>query len=212
MNKYGKNERTKNLVIMSVFTSIIIIQTLVPFLGFIPLGVMNATIIHITVIIGAIMLGPKYGAGLGLVFGLCSMWKNTFMPNPTSFVFSPFTLGINGYSGGYRSLIVCLLPRVLIGVSAYYVYSFFQKLNKRYLGLLMAGVVGSMVNTILVMSGIYLLFAEQYALATNKAVESLIFFIIGIIGMQGVPEAIVSSLITFAVAGSLLKYKKSLET
>lgn len=210
MNKQVKNERTRNLVIMSVFTSIIIIQTLIPFLGFIPLGVMNATIIHITVIVGAILLGPRYGAGLGLVFGLCSMWKNTFMPNPTSFVFSPFTLGINGYSGGYRSLIVCLVPRILVGVSAYYVYAFFKKMNKQYMGLFMAGIAGSMVNTILVMSGIYILFAEQYALATNKAVESLIIFIIGIIGMQGVPEAVVSALITFAVAGSLLRYKKSL--
>lgn len=210
MNKQVKNERTRNLVIMSVFTSIIIIQTLIPFLGFIPLGIMNATIIHITVIVGAILLGPRYGAGLGLVFGLCSMWKNTFMPNPTSFVFSPFTLGINGYSGGYRSLIVCLVPRILVGVSAYYVYAFFKKMNKQYMGLFMAGIAGSMVNTILVMSGIYILFAEQYALATNKAVESLIIFIIGIIGMQGVPEAVVSALITFAVAGSLLRYKKSL--
>ena len=68
---------TRKIVLMSVFTAIIIIQTVVPFLGFIPVGVMNATIIHITVIIGAIMLGPYYGAGLGLVFALASMWKNT---------------------------------------------------------------------------------------------------------------------------------------
>ena len=33
---------------------------------------MNATIIHVPVIIGAIILGPKYGAYLGLVFGAVS--------------------------------------------------------------------------------------------------------------------------------------------
>ena len=43
--------------------------------GYIPLGFMNATIIHVPVIIGAIILGPKYGGFLGLVFGITSLWK-----------------------------------------------------------------------------------------------------------------------------------------
>ena len=73
----------------AVIAAIIVIMAFVPFLGYIPLGFMNAATLHIPVIIGAILLGPKYGAFLGLTFGLTSLWKNTFMPNPTSFVFSP---------------------------------------------------------------------------------------------------------------------------
>ena len=70
--------------------AIIIIMAFTPF-GYIPLGFMNATIIHVPVIIGAIILGPKYGGFLGLVFGLTShVEKITYMPNATSFVFSPF--------------------------------------------------------------------------------------------------------------------------
>lgn len=210
MNKNIKDKKVKDLVIMSVFTSIIILQTLIPFLGFIPFGAMNATIIHITVIIGSIILGAKYGAGLGLIFGLCSMWKNTFMPNPTSFVFSPFTVSIDGYTGGFRSVIVCLFPRILIGITAYYVYNIFKKSNKETIGLFVAGIAGSLVNTILVMGSIYFLFGEQYALAAGKTMEGLVYFIIGIIAAQGVLEATVSSIITFAVTRALIKYKKSL--
>ncbi len=40
-------------------------------------------------IIGAIIWTEIWGIP-GLTFGLTSLWKNTFMPNPTSFVFSPF--------------------------------------------------------------------------------------------------------------------------
>ena len=58
-----------------IFTAIIIAMSVVPFLGYIPLGFMNATIIHVPVIIGAIILGPKYGAYLGLVFGVTSLVK-----------------------------------------------------------------------------------------------------------------------------------------
>ena len=86
----NRSKKTTNMVLAGVMTALIIAMSSVPFLGYIPLGVINATIIHIPVIIGAILLGPKYGAFLGLVFGMTSMVKNTFSPNLTSFVFSPF--------------------------------------------------------------------------------------------------------------------------
>ena len=57
--------KTRNLVLAAVFMAIIIIMAFTPF-GYIPLGFMNATIIHVPVIIGAIILGPKYGGFLGL--------------------------------------------------------------------------------------------------------------------------------------------------
>ena len=44
---------------MSVFIAIIVIQAVIPFLGFIPIGAMNASLIQVTVAIGAILLGPK---------------------------------------------------------------------------------------------------------------------------------------------------------
>ena len=66
--------KTRNLVLAAVFMAIIIIMAFTPF-GYIPLGFMNATIIHVPVIIGAIILGPKYGGFLGLVFGITSLWK-----------------------------------------------------------------------------------------------------------------------------------------
>lgn len=43
--------KTRHIALLMVFVAIIIIQTVVPFLGFIPLGVINATIIHITVLL-----------------------------------------------------------------------------------------------------------------------------------------------------------------
>ena len=56
--------KTRSLVLAAVFIAIIVIMAFTPF-GYIPLGFMNATIIHIPVIIGAIILGPKYGGFLG---------------------------------------------------------------------------------------------------------------------------------------------------
>ena len=82
--------KTKDMVTTAMFVAIILAMSFVPYLGYIPLGFMNATIIHVPVIIGAILLGPARGAFLGGIFGLTSMINNTFNPNLTSFVFSPF--------------------------------------------------------------------------------------------------------------------------
>jgi len=125
--------------------------------------------------------------------------------------FSPF-ISVGGFSGGYKSIIVCFVPRILIGLSAYHVYAFFKKMNREKTGLVVAGAVGSMVNTILVMSFIYLLFRNEYtgSMKTPIPVEDFPVYIAGIIGPQGVREAFVSSILTFAVSNALIRYKNSM--
>ena len=59
-------KKVLDMSLAGIFTAVIIAMSVVPFLGYIPLGFMNATIIHVPVIIGALLLGPKYGAYLGL--------------------------------------------------------------------------------------------------------------------------------------------------
>lgn len=203
-----KTAKTKELVLMAMFTAIIIAMAFVPYFGYIPLGFMNATIIHIPVIIGAIVLGPKKGAFLGGVFGLTSMINNTFNPNLTSFVFSPF-YSVGDVHGNFASIIVCMVPRILIGVVAYYVYKGMLKLFAKFkaksiAALAVAGVAGSLTNTLLVMNGIYFLFGSSYAAAKGIAFEALYGVILGIIGTQGVPEAIVAAVLVMGIGKALL--------
>ena len=108
-------KKVLDMSLAGIFTAVIIAMSVVPFLGYIPLGFMNATIIHVPVIIGALLLGPKYGAYLGLVFGITSLVRATLTPTVTSFVFSPFVT-IGGYSGNMLSVVISIVPRVLIGV------------------------------------------------------------------------------------------------
>ena len=195
-----------NIAIVSLFGAIIIVMALVPFLGYIPLGFMNATLLHVPVIIASIVLGPKYGAILGFVFGATSLVQNTVSPNLTSFVFSPFYA-----QGNWLSLIICFIPRILVGIVPYYVYQFFAKHIKKkgeVVSLALAGIAGSLTNTILVMGGIYLFFGKEYAAAKNLPVESLFGVIMGIVGLNGVPEAIVAAILTCAIAKALLVYKR----
>ncbi len=123
-----RNNKTLGLVLTSLFTAIIIIMAFTP-LGYIPLVVINATIIHIPVILGSLFCGPKQGAFLGFVFGLTSFIKNTIMPSTASaFVFSPvLASSVVGVSGVFRSAFICFVPRILVGVVPYFVYILIKK-------------------------------------------------------------------------------------
>ena len=157
-----KNSRQFDTVFTGILCGLIIIMSFVPFLGFIPLGFMNATIIQIPVIIGAVMLGPKRGAFLGLLFGLTSLWKNTTAPNLTSFVFSPFVpipmLAEQEplFIRILKCAFICLFSRVMIGLSAWAVHWFFKHKTKiaPSAANMICGAAGSLTNTILVMGGI----------------------------------------------------------
>ena len=206
------NDRTLGLVQLSLMSALILIMAFIPFLGYIPLGFTRATIIHIPVIIGSILLGPKKGAFLGLLFGLTSLLNNTFNPTVTSFVFTPF-YSVGDTSGNALSLVICFLPRILVGIVPYYVYKGICKLLKQKKGaeavsLSAAGLAGSLVNTLLVMNFIYFFFGQSYAAAQDVPIETLYGVIMGVIGINGVPEAIVAAILTTAIGGALLRSRK----
>ena len=75
------NRKTLSMVMTGLFMAIVIIMAFVPNLGFINLVVIKATLIHVPVIIGSIVLGPKKGAILGATFGITSIINNTFSPS-----------------------------------------------------------------------------------------------------------------------------------
>ncbi|MFQ9695448.1 MAG: ECF transporter S component [Zhenhengia sp.] len=193
-----KSKNTKFITLMGVLLAIEIIMAFTP-LGFVPLGFTKATTIHIPVVIGAIFLGPLAGTILGGAFGILSIIINTVSPALTSFVFSPF-ITIGGAQGNIWSLVIALVPRMLIGIVAYYSYKWVSKIDKtKVIAYATAGVVGSLTNTVLVMSGIYIFFGQQYAAAKEVTFEALFGVIMGIIGVNGIPEAIVAAIIVALV-------------
>lgn len=201
-----KNMKTNDLVKLSFFVAIIILLAATPFLGYIPLGFTRATIIHIPVIIGSILLGPFYGAFLGFVFGLTSLINNTVNPTVTSFVFTPFySLGTS--SGNFWSLVICFVPRILVGIVPHYLYKGMKKIkNNDVLALSIAGVGGSLTNTLLVMNFIYLFFGQSYAAAKNVPMTTLYGVILSVIAINGIPEAIVAGILTTAICKALFRY------
>ncbi len=208
-----KNVSTKTVVMVQVafFAALIVIMANTP-LGYIPLGFMNATLIHIPVILGAVLMGPKQGAFLGFVFGLTSFIRNIMVPNLTSFVFNPF-YQVGEIRGGFGSVIICFVPRILIGVIPYFVYKVIyhfikNKKSGQYISLGLAGIAGSLTNTILVMTLIVVFFKDSYSQTMGYAANAIYGAVGAIIVTNGIPEAIIAAVIVAFVGKVLMRFWK----
>jgi uncharacterized membrane protein len=189
-----KKVNVKKMTVIGVLSAISIMLSMTP-LGFIPIGPTNATIMHIPVIIGAIIEGPVVGMAIGFIFGTTSLLRALTMPTVTSFIF------VNP--------IVSILPRVLIGLIAYYVYQLVMKLTKNvFISGWITGMVGSLVNTIGVLSMVYVLYGARFAEALGKNASAAKTLIFTIVTTNGIPEAIVGGFVVSAVAVILKKSKK----
>lgn len=197
-----RSKKTKNLTFMAMFLAIEIILVVTP-LGYIPLGPLNATTMHIPVIIAGITLGKKAGAQLGLVFGLTSLIRATMQPTITSFCFSPFVT-VGNISGDWRSVIIALVPRILLGYLAGVIFEFLaKKFNNENIAAIISALAGAITNTVLVLGGIYFFFGSAYADAINVAYSSLFTILLGVVTTNGIIEAIIGAFIALTAYKAL---------
>ena len=185
----------RRMTVIGVLSAISIMMSMLPFIGYIPIGPMKATIMHVPVIIGAVIEGPLVGATIGLRFGLTSLWNAITQP----VLLSPL----------FINPLVSVLPRILIGIVAYYVYQGVYKITKKvYASGFIAGIVGSLANTAGVLGMIYILYADKYLALMEQQGANAAKLLFGIVLSSGIPEALVAGLIVSAVSVALIRKGK----
>ena len=175
-------------------------------IGLIPLPLINATTLHIPVIVGAVLLGPLAGAILGGVFGLCSMWTATMSPTLLSFAFSPVLAAeAGGAAGAVKAVWIALGCRILIGVVSGWLWTALKRLKiSDYAALPVVGVAGALTNTGLVMGSIFFLLRPEFAEAKNVGMEMVLGLVMTVVATSGVAEAIAAAVLATAACKALL--------
>lgn len=207
--------RLLKFILIAMFVAIELAIGLIPNVGYIRINpAMAITIMHIPVILAGVLFGWKSGAVIGFFFGLTSLINATFlMPSPIeSPLYSPFYQG-GVFSGNGWSLVICFVPRILVGIVAALAYRGFDRISRmpKIASLAVAGVLASLTNTVLVLGGVFLFFREPYAAANNISVTALWNIIMGIISLNGLIEAGVAGLLTALVGRALLQVTKKLK-
>lgn len=186
-------KRTKYLVLLTMLCSIQVLLMFTP-LGFIPIGPMMATTMHIPVILSGILLGVKGGAITGLFFGMGSVIIATINPTIFSFVFTPF-YSLGDYQGNFMSLVIAIVPRVLLGVISALIYSWFKNRSRSAIGSGATALSCTVLHTIAVLGMVYIFFGPSYAAAAGVEHSALFGVLLGAVLTNGVLEAIVATVV-----------------
>ena len=168
-------DRTRKIVITGVLGAISAFLGFTHW-GFIPwLSGASLTIMHVPVVIGAILEGPIVGAVIGLIFGLFSMLQAAIAPSGPTDVW-------------FTNPILAVLPRLFIGPVAWLVWMGLKRWPVP--GLIVAGLAGSITNTVLV-------------LGTIGLMGLLPWVALGpIVVANGIPEAILCAILVLVIVSA----------
>lgn len=155
--------KIKSITIIGLFTAITIV--LANTIGFIPLGPLAITTMHIPVLVCALAYGKEFGAVMGLIFGLTSLFRAYTQPTATSFIM--------------MNPLVSVLPRLAFGFLTGLIYQGLKNrqgkvLARKNFDLALAAGAGTALHSILVLSAAYLVFKSAYIVALGKAVNVII--------------------------------------
>ncbi|TDT50318.1 ECF transporter S component [Fonticella tunisiensis] len=173
---------TARVTRIGILSAIAIMMSLTP-LGYIPLPAMKITFMHVPVIIAAMVDGAPGGIVVGFIFGLSSLFINLSGPMAPVFI----------------NPLVSIFPRVMIGVVSYFVY-------KRTKNVPLTAALGTLTNTVGVLSMIYVFAAQTFANIKKEAVSSIGKILIGIGITNGPLEIIAAVIISVGVMKALRKF------
>lgn len=177
-----RNANTQKLIRAGILSALIIVMTVVPYTGYIYYGLIEITTLHIVVAIGAVLLGWRYGAVLGFVWGATCMVRA--LTNP---LWAPF---INP--------LISLVPRIAVGLVAGLVADLLRKLKCRtYVVAAVSAAMATLTNTVLVLTALKLFSALLDGAPLTSAIYSTL------IGVNGIIEMVAAIVITPGIITAL---------
>jgi uncharacterized membrane protein len=200
-NKNASQSKTLILTQLSMLSAIIILMAFTPlgYFKYAPLG-LSITLLTIPVVIGAIMMGPLEGGILGAVFGTTSFIQCFGLD-----AFGAALLAINPV----LTFILCLVPRILIGIISGYAYKGFVKIRiKKAVSYGLSGIIGALTNTVFFIGLLIIFFGNTEFIQSIGGIITLVKVVVSI---NVLVEVVVCTIIVTILAktiGIFLKRKQ----
>jgi len=142
-----KQKKTVFMAEIAILAALILIMAFTP-IGYLRIGALSLTLLMIPVSVGAVVMGPLAGAGLGCLFGLTS-FAQCFMGDVLGSILAAKNI--------FFTFVVCVVSRTLAGLLCGVVYRLFRK-KSGTVPLLVSNLLGSLLNTALFLGLLALLF------------------------------------------------------
>ena len=185
---------------LALLTAITLVLAYTP-IGYLPLGPFNVSFLAVPVCIGAVVMGPGVGAFLGLVFGLTSF--GNALSGGSAMGVALLSVSPAGY------FVQSVVGRVLMGLCVGLIFRALSRLTGRSLAsYVTAAVCAPLLNTVFYMGLMCLIFYNceyvQNLVATTGAANPILF-VLAVVGVQGVIEALVGFVVSAAISKAVYR-------
>lgn len=191
-----RSRRRKNLALAqnAILAAIIVLMAFTP-IGYLQIGIVKMTFIMVPVAVGAITLGEKSGAFLGLVFGITSFIQCFGLD-----AFGTTLMNINPI----YTFIMCMVPRVAMGYLCGVIYKLVAR-KKKKLALVIASLMAPVLNTVMFMTLLMVFFGNSDYISGIRGGADLWSFLIAFVGLNGVMEIVTTTLVAPPIASVVKK-------
>lgn len=197
----------RHIVVDAMFLALITIFTLVPNIGYIPLGPVSIQFISVFVLIGAACFGWKRGLLYGFFFGLSSLIKVLTIP-----------------AGWFDALFLypwnSVLPRIIFGLVAGLVFDWIRKHTNKdefIICCIPAGIILTLFHSFIVLTLIYCFNVDailtNMGLVGTSVTAGYVIIVLGsFVGLQIILEAVVGGaftplIMTIILRNNLVEFK-----
>ena len=197
---HTKKLDVRYLTQMAILVAVELVMKMIG-LGSVPVGPLYMSFLTVPIAVGAIVLGPAAGAVLGGVFGVVSFLdaiKGASVMTSALLAVSPV-----------HTFILCFGMRVLMGVCVGWVFRAMEHLRvPSAAGCFAASLAAPVLNTLFFMGYLVLAFYQSdyvQSLVLAKGAVNPLMFVVLLVGVQGVVEAVVCSVAGTAIACGVRK-------
>ena len=191
-----KKLSTREFVLLGLLVAVLIVLAYVNIPQ--PAG-LSITFHMIPVAIAAIAIGPLGGPIIGGAFGLISFLQ---------------CFGICGFSGmgaalaainPFLAFVQRFFPRLIDGLLLGFIYRFLRPRTNVYAACAVTGFCAAFLNTLLFMTSLVWLFGKTEYMQNSMAGRGMLAYIVAAVGVNGLVEMLVSTVLTGAVGSALEK-------
>lgn len=206
----GKKGRmsARELTTLGLLTGVLLLMSVTP-LGYFHTFGLDISLMMVPVAIGAMLMGPKAGAWLGLIFGATSFYQAV----TGSSAFSTMLFNINPIS----AFLLCIPTRVLMGFLTGVIFKAAQKVDKKKtVCYFVGGFFAAFLNTLFFMGVLLICYWNtEFIQGINETLGGLnpLMFVVAFVGVNGALEmpssCIVGGIVSKAVNRALYTKKEA---
>lgn len=198
----------RELTTLGLLTGVLLLMSVTP-LGYFHTFGLDISLMMVPVAIGAMLMGPKAGAWLGLIFGATSFYQAV----TGSSEFSTMLFNINPI----YAFLLCIPTRVLMGFLTGVIFKAAQKVDKKKtVCYFVGGFFAAFLNTLFFMGVLLICYWNtEFIQGINETLGGLnpLMFVVAFVGVNGALEmpssCIVGGIVSKAVNRALYTKKEA---